>query len=494
MKNVSIIFPHQLFKEHPIHNDKGDIYLVEEFLFFKQYNFHKTKIAFHRASMKFYADFLTENGLNVKYIDSHSKLSDIRNLIDFFAEENVEQITFIDPVDEWLQNRIQSKAHQNNVALNCLDTQLFLNSKQDLASFFKPDKSKFYHATFYKQQRQSKQILLVNDKDPLGGKWSFDSENRKKYPAKKTPPNINYPNQDQYWEEAKIYTQTYYANNLGEITSTSLYPYTFESADDWLHDFLENRFYAFGDYEDAIHKDNSTLHHSVLSPLMNVGLISPKNIVDRTLAYAKENNTNLNCTEGFIRQVTGWREFIRGMYICKGNYSRTQNFWNFKRKIPKTFYTGETGIPPVDTAIKSVLKDGYCHHIERLMVLGNFMLLCEFDPNEVYQWFMELFIDAYDWVMVPNVYGMSQFADGGLFATKPYISSSNYILKMSNHKRGDWQQTWDGLFWHFMDKQRNFFNANPRLNMLLRNFDKMEASKKEAHLKNAQKFFDQLQD
>ena len=143
--------------------------------------------------------------------------------------------------------------------------------------------------------------------------------------------------------------------------------------------------------------------------------------------------------------------------------------------------------------IKKILKDGYCHHIERLMLLGNFMLLCEFHPNEVYEWFMEMFIDAYDWVMVPNVYGMSQFADGGLFATKPYISGSNYVLKMSNYKRGDWQKTWDGLFWRFMHVHRDFFSSNHRLGMLVRNLDKMGVEKRSTHISNAEFFLKNLE-
>ncbi len=156
------------------------------------------------------------------------------------------------------------------------------------------------------------------------------------------------------------------------------------------------------------------------------------------------------------------------------------------------FYTGETGIVPVDNVIGKVLKTGYCHHIERLMVLGNFMLLCEFDPDEVYRWFMELFIDAYDWVMCPNVYGMSQFADGGLMATKPYISSSNYLMKMSDYPKGEWQQVWDGLFWRFMHTKRDFFEKNPRLGMLIKTFDKMPKKKQNQHLKAAEDFLNLL--
>ena len=193
-----------------------------------------------------------------------------------------------------------------------------------------------------------------------------------------------------------------------------------------------------------------------------------------------KNKIPLNSLEGFIRQIIGWREFMRGVYVTKGSEERVRNFWGFSRKIPKSFYDGTTGIFPVDETIKKVLETGYCHHIERLMVLGNFMLLCEFDPDEVYRWFMELFIDAYDWVMVPNVYGMSQFADGGLMSTKPYVSGSNYLMKMSDYPKGQWQEIWDALFWRFLDIHRAFFLKNPRLGMLVKTFDKWDESKKKS--------------
>jgi deoxyribodipyrimidine photolyase-related protein len=209
-----------------------------------------------------------------------------------------------------------------------------------------------------------------------------------------------------------------------------------------------------------------------------VGLLTPDFVIDEAMAFASHNDIPLNSLEGFVRQIVGWREFIRAVYELKGTEERTKNYWKFKRKIPASFWNGTTEIEPIDLTIKKVLETGYCHHIERLMVLGNFMLLCEFDPDEVYRWFMELFIDAYDWVMVPNVYGMSQFADGGLMASKPYISGSSYVLKMSHYKKGDWCDTWDALFWEFMNKQRAFFSSNPRLGMLLKTYDKMSEEKR----------------
>jgi deoxyribodipyrimidine photolyase-related protein len=200
----------------------------------------------------------------------------------------------------------------------------------------------------------------------------------------------------------------------------------------------------------------------------------------------------MNSLEGFIRQIIGWREFMRGIYQHRGTRIRTGNFWEFTTPLPKSFYDGTTGIPPVDRVIRQLLDDGWCHHIERLMILGNFMLLCRIRPDDVYRWFMELFVDAYDWVMVPNVYGMSQFADGGTFTTKPYLSGSNYVLKMSDEPKGDWCRIWDALFWTFIADYTPFFLKNPRLSMMARNWQKMSPETQAAHRRVAADFLAHL--
>lgn len=493
MKVASIIFPHQLFKESPLFLINATIYLVEEHLFFKQYKFHQQKIAFHRASMKSYFDYLQENtNIVVHYIDSISELSDCRKLLNQLKKEGYTAIHYIDPTDNWLQKRMEQTALELKMKTVVHESLLFIATKKDLSTFFSEKKKNYHQTTFYTQQRKKHQILLDKEGKPVGGKWTFDTENRKKYPAKKVPPPVHFPNSNNYYEEAKNYVKTYFSDHFGTLTDYPLYPTNYDDTSIWLDQFLEERFLEFGTYEDAIVAEQVILNHSVLTPMLNVGLISPQEVIKRCLKFSDKNKIPINSTEGFVRQIMGWREFIRGIYETIGSKERTLNYWKFDKKIPASFYTGTTGIIPIDQTIKKVLKTGYCHHIERLMVLGNFMLLCEFDPKEVYRWFMELFIDSYDWVMVPNVYGMSQFADGGLMATKPYISGSNYLMKMSNYKKGEWQATWDGLFWNFMDKHRSFFLSNPRLGMLVRMFDKMPNEKKEIHLINAQNYLSSL--
>ncbi len=489
MKEVSIVFPNQLFEDNPVIKSGAKVYLVEEYLFFRQYHFHKQKLAFHRATMKFYENYLEEKGFEVQYINSSSKESDIRHLIDSL---DVEVIHVNDPVDNYLGRRIRSKCEEKGIRINEYTSPGFINTKEDLSHFFKPSKKKFFQTEFYKQERKKYNILLDQGDNPLGGKWTFDTENRKKYPSGKTPPAITYPSANSFYTEAVTYVEKEFSGNPGALKDFPLYPMDFDTSRAWLQQFLQFRFAAFGDYEDAIVSQENILNHSVLSPLINAGLLTPQYVLDEILSYAENHDIALNNTEGIVRQIIGWREFIRGIYEVKGTEERTRNFWGFTRKIPQSFYDGTTGIEPVDITIKKLLSSGYNHHIERLMVLGNFMLLCEFDPDEVYRWFMEMYIDSYDWVMVPNVYGMSQFADGGLMSTKPYISGSNYLMKMSNYKKGDWQKIWDGLFWRFMDVHRDFFLSNPRLGMLVRTFDKMSDDKQKAHHEIADEFLSKL--
>lgn len=479
MKKAQIIFPNQLFQDISHLEKSFPVFLVEEYLFFRQYKFHQQKIAFHRATMKFYESYLTEAGFTVHYIDATSEWSDVRNFIKKLENEGFETIKLIDVCDDWLEKRIL----KTKLNVEILKNPSFLNSKEDLKQYFE-GKNNFHQTDFYKQQRLSRNILLENRK-PLGGKWTYDTENRKKYPKNKKTPSIKFPANHHFYDEAVTYVHQYFSNHFGQLTSYSIYPITFDEAENWLDDFLTNRLLEFGDYEDSILKNEHFLHHSVLSPLMNIGFITPQHILDKTIAFSEKNNIPLNSLEGFIRQIIGWREFIRGVYLHKGTFERNQNFWEHTNPLPNSFYTANTGIRPIDQTIKKILKTGYAHHIERLMVLANFMNLCKINPKEIYQWFMEMFVDAYDWVMVPNVFGMSLFADGGIMSTKPYISGSNYILKMSDYEKTEWTAIWDALFWNFIDENQTFFKKSPRLGMMLNTWNKMPEAQKHKHKETA---------
>ncbi|MGC9311861.1 MAG: FAD-binding domain-containing protein, partial [Sediminispirochaetaceae bacterium] len=261
-------------------------------------------------------------------------------------------------------------------------------------------------------------------------------------------------------------------------------PTTRSQAKEWMNTFFTERYHQFGPYEDAIHHNEVLGFHSLLSPLLNIGLLLPEEVLSRAL----EADVPLPSTEGFIRQIIGWREFIRGVYHTRESRG---NYFGHRRRLTEAWYAGTTGLPILDDTIRKVLRYGYVHHIERLMVLGNLMLLCEIDPDEVYRWFSELFIDADDWVMIPNVYGMSQYADGGVFATKPYIASSRYLLKMSTYRRGPWCDVIDGLYWRFVSLHREVFERNPRMKMMTSWLDKMDAERFNFIVKQAEDFISQ---
>jgi deoxyribodipyrimidine photolyase-related protein len=338
-------------------------------------------------------------------------------------------------------------------------------------------------ANFYKKLRQDTGILMDGE-EPVGGAWSFDSENRQKLPQSlPLPADITpYPSTPEY-EAAAAWAMQVPAEQYGEA---ALYlPVTHKEAADYLADFLVERLAQFGPYEDAITTEQTRLFHSILSPLLNIGLLTPRQVVDTTLAYATEHDVSIASLEGFIRQIIGWREFIRASYEVDGRRMRTKNFFNHTRKLPTTWWNGTTGILPLDTTIARARQFGYTHHIERLMVAGNLMLLSGIHPAEAYRWFMGMYIDAYDWVMVPNVYGMSQFADGGSFATKPYISGAAYIKKMSNYPKGDWEAMWTALYWHFIATHQSVFLKNHRLSMMPRLLEKMSKDAYDAHMRLA---------
>ena len=308
-KAVNLIFPHQLFEKSDLLDNTCETYLIEEYLFYKHFTFHKQKIAFHRASMKAYADFLMSQNMSVTYIEANDMKSDIRVLLSDILETGITQVNFYDPVDNWLFKRLNS--FSDRIQLNMLETPYFINTNEDLSTFFRADKKSFFQTTFYKQQRLKHHVLMEKDGSPIGGKWTYDVDNRKKYPKGQQPPEIQFPKSSPYWEEAIQYVGTHFKDYPGLLDSKRIYPITFAETSDWLVHFLRERFEEFGIYEDAIVKEEIFLNHSLLSPLMNVGLISPRKVINESLLFAKKNDTPLNSLEGFIRQIMGWREFIR---------------------------------------------------------------------------------------------------------------------------------------------------------------------------------------
>ncbi len=492
---VTLVFPHQLFSPHPAVVRGRPVVLAEEDLFFTQIRFHKQKLVFHRATMKAFASALIREGETVRYIESADPGADVRVLIPALRREGIGEIHVAEVVDDWLERRLRRTCREEGIRLVVYPTPAFLTGGEEAQSLLGPE-PRHSQSRFYIRQRKRLNLLLDPDGRPMGGRWTFDVENRRRYPADAMPPALTLPAADAYQGEAVRYVESQFGSNPGVTggilgSTDGFYPVTHAAAEVWLDDFVRRRLYDFGPYEDAMVVGEPLLHHSLLSPLLNTGLLTPRRVVEQVRIRIAQGDVPLNSGEGFLRQLIGWREFVRAVHERSGRVQRTSNHWGFTRRLPNSFWEGTTGILPVDAVIGRVRKSGYAHHIERLMVLGNFLLLCETDPDEVYRWFMEMFVDAYDWVMVPNVYGMSQFADGGLMSTKPYISGSNYLVKMGNFPRGPWQETWDALFWRFVHVHRKVFLANPRSGMMVRTFDRMAAERRGTLLASAERFLQQ---
>lgn len=482
---ITIIYPHQLFNptEHPALTLGRPVHLIEEPLFLTECGTHRQKMLLHRLSLQAYKTELEAAGYTVQY-HAISPDATTESILSAILETGVTTVHIADTTDDWLETRITATCKAHNCVRKRYESLLFIFPRNEVLQRFV--NSKKFMKKFYEKARRDLGILIEIDGKPVGGAWSFDSENRQ--PLKKT---VTLPKDMTYLENAECEAaRTWLATITSEQYGTTdvWIPYTRSDAEAYLEEFLQDRLAAFGPYEDALSTRGVRLFHSTLSPLINVGLLSPQKVVERALNYAKTHEVPLNSLEGFVRQIIGWREFIRASYECDGKTMRKQNFFNHTRPLSPGFWTGTIGIFPLDHSIKIALETGYNHHIERLMVLGNFMLLTETDPNAVYRWFMAMYVDAYDWVMVPNIYGMSQFADGGSFATKPYISGSAYLKKMSDYPRGEWEITWTALYWHFIHAHRDFFLKNHRLSMMPRLLGNMHEETRRQHLETAHKF------
>ncbi len=381
MREATVIFPDQLFQHHPGLHPNRLVFLVEEQLFFRDYfypaQFQQKKLVLHRASMQAYYQELVSRGYDVTYI--HYRLDPRMDyLFQPLKTQQIQRIYICELVDNILTKRLNKWCADYGIKIRELTTPKFLTPWDWFQEQFQPQPPHSL-TKFYIAQRKRLNILVDGDK-PIGGKWSFDPENRKKLPKQITIPEISWPTGNSYVLEAQAYVTQNFPNHPGSVTDFR-YPISHAAAETWLRDFLTQRFSNFGDYEDAISTQHDVLFHSVLTPMLNIGLLTPAQVINEVLNYAQSHPVGLNTLEGFLRQIIGWREFMAGMYLRMGTRQRNCNFWHHTRPMPTQFYTGNTGILPLDHVIKRVLATAYCHHIERLMILGNFMLLCEIAPH-----------------------------------------------------------------------------------------------------------------
>jgi deoxyribodipyrimidine photolyase-related protein len=469
-RDILVILGNQLFSlnELPSKNDVV-VYMAEDRELCTYYRFHKHKIILFLAAMRSYADDLKTAGYDVIYRrldDKGLETSSYEEKLSFvFSKMPEAQLVGFEVEDKFLEARLAKMASSLGKTYRVLKSPMFLTSRAEFQEYLQGQRKPFMK-TFYEQRRKAQSILIDKSGKPTGGQWSFDEENRAKLDLKLQIPDLPKVKSNQNLADVSVLVDELFKTHPGESKYFWLAT-TRREALVWLDDFLDKRLRHFGEFEDAIDAKQFSIFHSVLSPLMNLGLLTPNEVIKRTLDQAKAEKIPLNSLEGFIRQIIGWREFVRGVYQ---NYSETQdktNFFKHTRKLNDAWYQAATGLNPLDDSLKKTIQFGYAHHIERLMVIGCLMLLSQVHPREVHRWFMEMYVDSSDWVMGPNVYGMSQFSDGGIFATKPYICGSNYILKMSHYSKGPWCETWDGLYWKFVSEKFQFLAKNPRLSMMV---------------------------
>lgn len=486
--NIGIVYPNQLFaiKELPYDVKKMDVVLiVEDPIYYadqeRKLHFNMLKLIYQRACSKYYENYLLCKKINIGYLAWQNKPDMMFKYIrTHYGTDNTLHI--IDPVDWLLEKRIDKYSQKQKIVW--YESPSFLLSNDELKSYMatQKDKTKYYQYNFYIWHRKNKNILLDADGNAMGGKYSYDKYNRQSLPSKVNASPMKH-HRNVFYDEAIAYCEAtftnYYPENY-EPQNVKLYPITHKDAKEHYNNFLKHKLVSFGDYQDAMRLSldfaDMTLFHSVISMQMNIGLITPQFVLQGLLQkYASTKKNILHSVEGFFRQLN-WREYSRLLYRYAYDKMANTNYFDNKRSLTKAWYVGETGISPVDVCIKFALQYGYLHHILRLMVMCNFMNLCEIKPDHVYRWFMEFSLDSYDWVMVNNVYSMGMYADGGLTTTKPYISSSKYVIRMSDVVAdGYWDKVWNVLYYYFI--YRNYDKFTGRGKIYLSHWDKQRNKK-----------------
>jgi deoxyribodipyrimidine photolyase-related protein len=468
--------------------------------------FNKLKLLYQMATTRYYIEETLGNNKhlpftlgNVTYITNKAKW--YLQMAKQIKKNVCEALFYFDPVDVMISKEyVFMRAKQGHHPCIELPNPGFINTKDDLAEYHATKKTKdsFFHAGFYQYQRNK---LTDSINLNLPGTKTYDTENRNKMPITVDIPELASPNNNPTAKRilqtvSKLITKhSTWSKFPGSCDPDQLqFPINPETSAECLTHFCRDKLANFGKYQDAIDgQARNFLFHSCISPMLNTGLLTPMQVITTVRDYyvAHKATIPIAAYEGFMRQVIGWREYQRYIYIYAGEKMRTSNLFNNNAHLSEAWYNGTTGIQPVDDAITMAFRDGYLHHILRLMVMGNIMNLTGIHPHDVYKWFMEFSLDSYDWVMVGNVYSMALWADGGLTMRKPYISSSAYILKMSTYTKGPWCETWDNLFHGFIDR-----NADELLKTyyagLVRAWKKKSSSHKRGIMSNVKQVTSQL--
>ncbi|WP_033920688.1 cryptochrome/photolyase family protein [Sphingomonas sp. 37zxx] len=464
---------------------------------------HQRKIALLFSAMRHHAERLRTAGWTVEYI----RLDDPQNEGGFSAEvaRAVERHSpdriIVTEAGEWrVRAMFESWEDRFDCAVEIRADDRFVATHAEFEEWA-ADKKQLRMEFFYRVMRRKTGLLLDAEGKPEGGQWNYDAENRK--PAKKgvRPPRPLSFAPDAITREVLALVAARFGDHIGHLDGFD-FAVTPEDALAQREQFLTHALPSFGDYQDAMVTGEPFLWHAVLSPYLNCGLLDPIDLCRQVEARYHAGQVPLNAAEGFIRQVIGWREYVRGLYWREGPAYTERNFLNAVRDLPAFYWTGQTDMHCLAQAIGETIDHAYAHHIQRLMITGNFALLIGADPAQVQRWYLEVYADAYEWVEAPNVLGMSQFGDGGLLASKPYASSGAYIQRMSDycgHCRYDVKQRvgedacpFNALYWDFLARNRGKLGDNQRLGMPYRNWDRMDAETQDALRQQAAGFLDRL--
>ncbi len=495
MKSLRIIFVDQLSSNNPTlegMNPNDILLFYEPIETFYEIKHHKQKITLLVSALRHHIERINHKNVIHQKIEKNKKHDLVKLLKKIISDENVNKIIIAKPSDFKIYKDLMFFSQSSNIELEVLDDRKFISSASDFSEWASDKKTRIQEY-YYRWLRKKYNIFMNEEGKPVGDKWNFDKDNRKGIKQLKSDiPERKKLVPDQITFDAMVDVEECFPKSIGTLENFS-WATTHEEAENLLEDFIERYLLNYGSFQDAINKENTFMFHSLLSPYLNCGLLDPKICIEKAEKKYYESNGEIpiNSVEGFIRQVLGWREFIKGVYWENMPKYKNLNYWSHKNKLNSNWYEGTTGIPPLDDAINESSEFAYSHHINRLMIIANLMNLTGINPNDMYRWFMEMYIDSYDWVMVPNVYGMGSYADGGIFSTKPYICGSSYMLKMSNYKKDEWCDTVDGLYWRFVDKNIDFFKSNPRLAVMTRSLEKMDKERKKTIFKKAEKFIEE---
>jgi deoxyribodipyrimidine photolyase-related protein len=464
----------------------------------------KQRTVLFLSAMRHFANEIREKGYSLTYYPITDTLSDFSDgLSKAFKEKSFSQLSCVLPGDHDVLKALKQWCREHDIEFNCLEDQHFIALPSEFTEWLNERKQPRMEYWYRKLRKRTG--ILMNNGEPAGGEWNYDADNRKSFG--KDGPNIEQtPHRfrpDQLTQQVRDEVEEHLPELAGEIPHFE-WPVTRKEALIALDDFIQNRLPHFGDVQDAMWTDEPWLYHSLISSALNLKLLNPREVIDAAERAYFDEKAPLNAAEGFIRQILGWREYVRGLYWSYKSDWLSMNALNAQRELPLAYWGAQTQMQCVEQACSQVLKEGYGHHIQRLMITGLFALLWGVRPKAIHEWYLGMYVDAVAWVEIPNTIGMSQYADGGIVGSKPYIASGNYVSKMSNYcktcrynpkkAQGDDACPMTTLYWQFVNEHQERLSHNPRLSMQVKHWHNKDPQEQDAILKRAHWLYEHRKD